>query len=123
MCIVQVGAAPLVEFLTAHVPQEVAAASAEGWKRERTEAALAAARYMRLCGGEVSHACLAWAGSRGRGSGISIREGRRVGQPRAALGLVVNRRVSLMLRAFTAGRVEGALWSAEGWKRERTEQH
>jgi hypothetical protein len=43
-CCFQVGATPLVEYLTAQVPAEVAAASAEGWKRERTEAALAAAR-------------------------------------------------------------------------------
>lgn len=42
-----------MEFLTAHVPQEVAAASAEGWKRERTEAALAAARCVGSEGGKV----------------------------------------------------------------------
>lgn len=41
----KVGAAPLVELLTAQVPPDVAAVSAEGWRRERTEAALAAARY------------------------------------------------------------------------------
>jgi len=42
--LVQVGALPLVEFLSAQVPPDVSAAAAEGWKRERTEAALAAAR-------------------------------------------------------------------------------
>lgn len=35
----------------------------------------------------------------------------RGGQPRAALGLVVNPRVSLMLTGW-----RGVLWSAEGWK-------
>uniref|UniRef100_A0A383VF86 Cyclic nucleotide-binding domain-containing protein n=1 Tax=Tetradesmus obliquus TaxID=3088 RepID=A0A383VF86_TETOB len=41
----KVGAAPLVEFFESVVPPEVAAAAAENWKRERTEAALAAVRY------------------------------------------------------------------------------
>lgn len=36
---------PLVDFLKAQVTPDVAAAAAESWKRERTEAALAAARY------------------------------------------------------------------------------
>jgi hypothetical protein len=58
-CVLQVGAAPLVELLTAHVPQEVAAASAEGWKRERTEAALAAARYAIWIGVRQSCVCRA----------------------------------------------------------------
>eukprot|EP00775_Hariotina_reticulata_P003994 gene3994-4245_t len=41
----KVGAAPLVEFFESVVSPEAAAAAAEAWKRERTEAALAAARY------------------------------------------------------------------------------
>ncbi|WIA21138.1 hypothetical protein OEZ85_005449 [Tetradesmus obliquus] len=41
----KVGAAPLVEFFESVVLPEVAAAAAENWKRERTEAALAAVRY------------------------------------------------------------------------------
>lgn len=42
--LLQVGAAPLVDFFESVVPPEVAAAAAENWKRERTEAALAAVR-------------------------------------------------------------------------------
>jgi hypothetical protein len=40
----QVGAAPLVEFFESVVAADVAAAATENWKRERTEAALAAVR-------------------------------------------------------------------------------
>eukprot|EP00879_Flechtneria_rotunda_P017633 GHRR01018484.1.p1 GENE.GHRR01018484.1~~GHRR01018484.1.p1 ORF type:complete len:322 (+),score=149.17 GHRR01018484.1:57-1022(+) len=43
--VLQVGAAPLVQFFESMVSPELAAAAAESWRRERTEAALAAARY------------------------------------------------------------------------------